>query len=34
MSIAQLISPQQLAERQQQPGLVILDCRSSLSTLR
>lgn len=33
MSIAQLISPQQLAERQQQPGLVILDCRSSLEDL-
>ncbi|WP_460046511.1 sulfurtransferase [Pseudomonas sp. S2_H01] len=33
MSIAQLISPQQLAERQQQPGLVILDCRSSLDDL-
>jgi thiosulfate/3-mercaptopyruvate sulfurtransferase len=30
MSIAQLISPQQLAERQQQPGLVILDCRFAL----
>jgi thiosulfate/3-mercaptopyruvate sulfurtransferase len=30
MSIAQLISPQQLAARQQQTGLVILDCRSSL----
>lgn len=33
MSIAQLISPQQLAERQQTPGLVILDCRSSLDDL-
>ncbi|NBB10627.1 sulfurtransferase [Pseudomonas sp. SLFW] len=33
MSIAQLISPQQLAERQKQPGLVILDCRSSLEDL-
>lgn len=33
MSIAQLISPQQLAERLQQPGLVILDCRSSLDDL-
>jgi thiosulfate/3-mercaptopyruvate sulfurtransferase len=33
MSIAQLISPQQLAARQQQPGLVILDCRSSLDDL-
>jgi thiosulfate/3-mercaptopyruvate sulfurtransferase len=33
MSIAQLISPQQLAERQQQSGLVILDCRSSLEDL-
>ena len=30
MPIAQLISPQQLAERQQQPGLVILDCRFAL----
>ncbi|WP_296259923.1 MULTISPECIES: sulfurtransferase [unclassified Pseudomonas] len=30
MSIAQLISPQQLAERQTKPNLVILDCRSSL----
>ena len=30
MPIAQLISPQQLAARQQQPGLVILDCRSAL----
>jgi thiosulfate/3-mercaptopyruvate sulfurtransferase len=30
MPIAQLISPQQLAVRQQQPGLVILDCRSAL----
>lgn len=30
MSIAQLISPQQLAQRQQQPGLVILDCRFAL----
>jgi thiosulfate/3-mercaptopyruvate sulfurtransferase len=30
MSIAQLISPQQLAARQQQPGLVILDCRFAL----
>lgn len=33
MSIAQLISPQQLAERQKQPGLVILDCRASLEDL-
>ena len=33
MSIAQLISPQQLAERQKKPGLVILDCRSSLDDL-
>lgn len=30
MSIAQLISPQQLAARQLQPGLVILDCRFAL----
>jgi len=30
MPIAQLISPQQLAERQQRPGLVILDCRFAL----
>lgn len=30
MSIAQLISPTQLAARQQQPGLVILDCRFAL----
>lgn len=30
MSIAQLISPEQLAARQQQPGLVILDCRFAL----
>ncbi|MFK7700288.1 sulfurtransferase [Pseudomonas caspiana] len=30
MSIAQLISPQQLADRQRQPGLVILDCRFAL----
>lgn len=30
MSIAQLISPQALAERQQSPGLVILDCRFAL----
>ncbi|WP_191489423.1 sulfurtransferase [Pseudomonas sp. FEN] len=30
MSLAQLISPQQLAERQARPGLVILDCRFSL----
>ncbi|WP_122517987.1 sulfurtransferase [Pseudomonas viridiflava] len=30
MSIAQLIGPEQLAARQQRPGLVILDCRSSL----
>lgn len=30
MPIAQLISPQQLAARQQQPGLVILDCRFAL----
>ncbi|RAU46106.1 MULTISPECIES: sulfurtransferase [unclassified Pseudomonas] len=33
MSIAQLISPQQLAERPQSPGRVILDCRSSLDDL-
>jgi len=33
MSIAQLISPQQLAERQKTPNLVILDCRSSLEDL-
>lgn len=33
MSIAQLISPQQLAERQKEPNLVILDCRSSLEDL-
>lgn len=33
MSIAQLISPQHLVERQQKPGLVILDCRSSLDDL-
>ncbi|HXR00959.1 MAG TPA: sulfurtransferase [Pseudomonas sp.] len=33
MSIAQLISPQQLAERQKNTGLVILDCRSSLDDL-
>lgn len=33
MSIAQLISPQQLAERQKKPNLVILDCRSSLEDL-
>ena len=30
MSIAQLISPQQLAARQREPGLVILDCRFAL----
>lgn len=30
MSIAQLISPQALAERQQSSGLVILDCRFAL----
>ncbi|WP_426142218.1 sulfurtransferase [Pseudomonas sp. DWP3-1-2] len=30
MSIAQLISPQQLAERQEKGGLVILDCRFAL----
>lgn len=30
MCIAQLISPQQLAARQEQPGLVILDCRFAL----
>lgn len=30
MPLAQLISPQALAERQQQPGLVILDCRFAL----
>src|SRR5688572_6733512 len=30
MSIAQLISPLQLAERQEQGGLVILDCRFAL----
>ena len=33
MSIAQLISPQQLEARLKQPGLVILDCRSSLDDL-
>ncbi|TDV60567.1 sulfurtransferase [Pseudomonas sp. LP_7_YM] len=33
MSIAQLISPQRLAERQKEPNLVILDCRSSLEDL-
>lgn len=33
MSIAQLISPQQLSERLTQPGLVVLDCRSSLDDL-
>ena len=27
MPLAQLISPQQLAERQKSAGLVILDCR-------
>ncbi|MBO0492539.1 sulfurtransferase [Pseudomonas sp. Marseille-Q1929] len=30
MPLAQLIRPQQLAERQQSPGLVILDCRFAL----
>ncbi|MFJ4143396.1 sulfurtransferase [Pseudomonas sp. NPDC089734] len=30
MSIAQLISPKQLAARQKEPGLVILDCRFAL----
>ncbi|NMX89981.1 MULTISPECIES: sulfurtransferase [unclassified Pseudomonas] len=30
MSLAQLISPQQLAERQKHAGLVILDCRFAL----
>ena len=30
MSLAQLISPQQLAERQKSAGLVILDCRFAL----
>lgn len=30
MPLAQLISPQSLAERQQSPGLVILDCRFAL----
>ncbi|KPY35425.1 MULTISPECIES: sulfurtransferase [Pseudomonas syringae group] len=30
MSIAQLIGPEQLAARQQRPGLVILDCRFAL----
>ncbi|TFY93413.1 sulfurtransferase [Pseudomonas nabeulensis] len=30
MPLAQLISPQQLAERQKSPGLVILDCRFAL----
>jgi thiosulfate/3-mercaptopyruvate sulfurtransferase len=30
MPLAQLISPQPLAERQQSPGLVILDCRFAL----
>ena len=33
MPIAQLISPEQLAARQQQPGLVILDCRFALEDL-
>ena len=30
MPIAQLLSPQQLAERLQQPDLVLLDCRFAL----
>ncbi len=30
MPLAQLISPQQLAEREQRAGLVILDCRFAL----
>ena len=30
MPLAQLISPQQLAERQQSTGWVILDCRFAL----
>ena len=30
MPLAQLITPQQLAERQQSAGLVILDCRFAL----
>lgn len=30
MPLAQLISPQQLAERQKSGGLVILDCRFAL----
>ncbi len=30
MPLAQLISPQQLAERQKSTGLVILDCRFAL----
>lgn len=30
MSIAQLISPQALDARKEQPGLVILDCRFAL----
>ncbi len=35
MSIAQLINPEQLAERQKTPGLVILDCatRSKIPTM-
>jgi len=33
MSLAQLISPQQLADRLEQPGLVILDCRFALEDL-
>ena len=33
MPLAQLISPQQLAERQPRGGLVILDCRFALDAL-
>ena len=32
MPLAQLISPQQLAERQQSSGWVILDCRFAWKT--
>ena len=32
MPIAQLISPQALDLKKEQPGLVILDCRSPLKT--
>ena len=30
MPIAQLISPQALKDRQEQPGLIVLDCRFAL----